>query len=283
MKMELTTIVKLEENLWAINEMDKTTMYLINGAEKVLLIDTGLGLTDLHQVIYSLCGDKPVAVINTHAHGDHNSGNYQFPCVYVGRFDEVYSHQPMSREEKELFHLLYFQEAAAQGYDLSKWTPGPAGEICTVRDGDVFDLGGYQLKVLEIPSHTLGSIALWEENMGWMFTGDVVLTWEVWGHLTQSILAPSASLVNYYQSLIKLSQYRDRIQCVFPSHGLAGAQPAGCSQYRLPAEILDIYREGIKSILDGTAETEDYFGKVENGKKTYFSIGGIVFQETRMG
>ena len=280
--MELTTIVKLEENLWAVNEMNKTTMYLINGAEKALLIDTGLGLTNLHQIIYERCGDKPVTVINTHAHGDHNSGNYQFPCVYVGRFDEVYSHEPMSEEGKELFWKLYFQEAAAQGYDLKQWTPGPAGEIRTVSDGDVFDLGGYRLKVLEIPSHTLGSVALWEENMGWMFTGDVVLTWEVWGHLTRSMLAPSASLVNYYQSLIKLSQYREQIKCIYPSHGLAGEQPAGCSQYRLPVKVLDIYREGIKSILDGTAETEDYFKWVENGKIVHFSIGGIVFQETRM-
>lgn len=280
--MELTTIVKLEENLWAVNEMNKTTMYLINGAEKALLIDTGLGLTNFHQIIYERCGDKPVTVINTHAHGDHNSGNYQFPCVYVGRFDEVYSHEPMSEEGKELFWKLYFQEAAAQGYDLKQWTPGPAGEIRTVSDGDVFDLGGYRLKVLEIPSHTLGSVALWEENMGWMFTGDVVLTWEVWGHLTRSMLAPSASLVNYYQSLIKLSQYREQIKCIFPSHGLAGEQPAGCSQYRLPVKVLDIYREGIKSILDGTAETEDYFKWVENGKIVHFSIGGIVFQETRM-
>lgn len=280
--MELTTIVKLEKNLWAINEMDKTTMYLINGAEKALLIDTGLGLTDLHQVIYDLCGEKPIDVINTHAHGDHNSGNYQFPCVYVGRFDEVYSHCHMSKEDKELFQFLYFQEAAAQGYDMSHWTPGPAGEVRTVRDGDVFELGGYRLKVLEIPSHTLGSVALWEENMGWMFTGDVVLTWEVWGHLTRSTLAPSASLTNYYQSLLRLSQYQDQIKCIFPSHGAAGEQPAGCSQYRLPVKILDIYREGIKSVLDGTAETEAYFGKVENGRQAHFPIGGIVFQETRM-
>ena len=63
--MNLTTIVKLENNLWAINEMDKTIMYLINGAEKALLIDTGFGITDLKQMIKALCGEKELYVINT--------------------------------------------------------------------------------------------------------------------------------------------------------------------------------------------------------------------------
>ncbi|MEZ3487720.1 MAG: MBL fold metallo-hydrolase [Lachnospiraceae bacterium] len=280
--MNLTTIVKLEDNLWAINEMDQTTMYLINGASKALLIDTGFGLTDLKKTIRSLCGDKPVIVINTHAHGDHNSGNYQFPCVYAGRFDEVYCQRPMGEEERALFIRMYFQDSIAGGYPMDQWTPGPSKETRTVKDGDLFELGDYCFEVLEIPSHTLGSVALWEESKGWMFTGDVVLTWEAWGHLTCGLLAPSASLVNYYQSLDRLSQFKERIRCIFPSHGHAGEQPAGCSRYRLPAEVLTVYRDGIKSILDGKAETEDYTGLVEDGKKADFSIGGIVFQETRM-
>ncbi len=280
--MELTTIVNLEENLWAMNEMDQTTMYLINGADKALLIDTGLGVTDLKHTIHNLCGDKQIIVVNTHAHGDHNSGNCQFPYVYAGRFDEVYCQRPMKKEDRELFLRMYFKEAAARGYQADQWAPGPSGEVRTVRDGDSFDLGGYSFTVLEIPSHTLGSIALWEPNKGWMFTGDVILTWEVWGHLTHSILAPSASLVDYYRSIVRLSEYKEQIKCIFPSHGHAGDQPAGCSQYRLPAEVLDVYREGIKSILDGTAQAEDYVGIVEDGKKVQFSIGGIVFKETRM-
>ena len=206
--MEWTTIVKLEENLWAINEMDQTTMYLINGASKALLIDTGLGVTDLKQTVYDLCGKKQIIVVNTHAHGDHNSGNYQFPCVYAGRFDEVYCQRPMKEEEKELFIRMYFQESIIRGYHMGEWTPGPAGEVRTLRDGDIIDLGGYSFEVLEIPSHTLGSIALWEADLGWMFTGDVILTWEVWGHLTHSVLAPSATLINYYRSIVRLSHYK---------------------------------------------------------------------------
>ena len=46
MKMQLFRIISLEEDLWAINEIDKTVMYVINGTERALLLDTGLGLTE---------------------------------------------------------------------------------------------------------------------------------------------------------------------------------------------------------------------------------------------
>lgn len=280
--MNLTTIVKLENDLWAINEMDKTIMYLINGAEKALLIDTGFGITDLKQMIKALCGDKEFYVINTHAHEDHNSGNNQFKCVYVGRFDEVYSHEKMNAEKKALFEGNYFSDAINQGYDIKKWNPEPCEHICTVKDGDEFDLGTYKFKVIEAPSHTLGSIVLWEENQGWMFTGDILLTWQVWGHLSNCFLAPSASLVNYYDSLLKLSKYKNKIKYIFPSHGMAENLPEGYSQYRLPASVLDIYIDGIKSIFNGTADIKDFDSIFEDGKEVLFSVGGIVFKENRM-
>ena len=66
--MQLFRIIPLEKDLWAINEIDKTVMYVINGTERALLLDTGLGLTDLKEEILKLCGEKPLFVVNTHAH-----------------------------------------------------------------------------------------------------------------------------------------------------------------------------------------------------------------------
>ena len=85
--MQLFRIIPLEKDLWAINEIDKTVMYVINGTERALLLDTGLGLTDLKEEVLKLCGEKSLIVVNTHAHVDHNSGNYQFEEVCVGRYE----------------------------------------------------------------------------------------------------------------------------------------------------------------------------------------------------
>ena len=53
--MQLFRIIPLEKDLWAINEIDKTVMYVINGTERALLLDTGLGLTDLKEEVLKLC------------------------------------------------------------------------------------------------------------------------------------------------------------------------------------------------------------------------------------
>ena len=58
--MQLFRIIPLEKDLWAINEIDKTVMYVINGTERALLLDTGLGLTDLKEEVLKLCGEKSV-------------------------------------------------------------------------------------------------------------------------------------------------------------------------------------------------------------------------------
>ena len=70
--MQLFRIIPLEKDLWAIYEIDKTVMFVINGTERALLLDTGLGLTDLKEEVLKLCGEKSLIVVNTHAHVDHN-------------------------------------------------------------------------------------------------------------------------------------------------------------------------------------------------------------------
>ena len=61
--MEIYKIVPLSDNLWAIDEIGKTVMYVVNGEEKALLLDTGFGFVPLREVVRSLCGEKPVASV----------------------------------------------------------------------------------------------------------------------------------------------------------------------------------------------------------------------------
>ncbi len=281
--MEFTKIVHLREDLWVINELDKTFLYLIKGAEKALLLDTGLGISDLHGIIDSICGPMPCIVINSHAHGDHNSGNFLFSCVHVGRFDEPYSHRQMSEEERLLSKEAYFTEAIENGYDFTAWKPGPAETMITVREGDLFDLGDHILRVIEIPGHTAGSIALLDEKYGWIFTGDTVLTWQTWGHLTDSILNPSVSLKNYWESIKKLRKITAKINTVFPSHGKRDGNPKGYTQYTLQPEIFEIYDEGIADIFAGRAQTEIFRSPWNHDALVaMFRIGGIVYNPKRL-
>ena len=79
---------KMRENVWALfqESMDGAGdlwMYVINGPERVLLIDTGFGVGDLKGLVQHLVGtEKEILVANTHHHYDHAYGNAQFDRCY---------------------------------------------------------------------------------------------------------------------------------------------------------------------------------------------------------
>jgi glyoxylase-like metal-dependent hydrolase (beta-lactamase superfamily II) len=193
--MQVLKTIQLAENLWVLDEICKTNMFVIKGDKCALLIDTGFGLSDLKQVVRGLCGDIPVKVINTHAHFDHDSGNNQFDTVMAGWYDEMAALWPLSDAEKFRCITNFFGPMMADGYDLIQWNPGPAKHIEPVSNGDRIDLGGVCLEIFETPGHTCGSISLFEPNLGWLFTGDMVLTWEVWGQLTRSAFGSSVCAI----------------------------------------------------------------------------------------
>lgn len=76
-------ISKLEDKVWVVETTDKTTMYIIEGNDKALLIDTGTKCANLDKVVGQIT-KKPLYVVLTHAHGDH-AGN-------IAYFDDIYLH-----------------------------------------------------------------------------------------------------------------------------------------------------------------------------------------------
>lgn len=275
--MDVFRVIPLRENLWAVSELEKTVMYVINGRDKALLLDTGFGLVNLPELVRSLCGDKPVFVVNSHAHADHSSGNNQFETVHVGAFDEPESHSSPDEKTRSKAHEMFFGEFEKAGGVLPAWNPGPAPEVNVLFEGDVIDLGGISLRVIEVPGHTRGSIALFEETLGWLFTGDLILTWEVWGQLEAS-----SALRVYQRSLEKLDALRGRVTAVFPAHWNED-NPYGYPSCQLPPEVLSIYAEGTARIVDGRDKGVPYDFWGRELRCAYFSVGGMVFDPARIG
>lgn len=278
-------ISQLDEKLWVIDEQQKVSLFVLNGSEKVLLIDTGSGMLDLHEEIRKFCGDKPVIAVNTHAHLDHILGNNQFQEVYIGRYDESEAYLP---EEVVLTgdEAAYFRDGMPDSC-LKNWHPGLTRQMRILKEDDVLDLGDMKVRVLEIPSHTKGSLAFFEEEKGWIFTGDIVLPWEAWGWLENSV-----PLKQYYESVQKLNRLGSKVKRVFPSHGQEALKIEGYSRYELPVNIFAIYEDGLRCILDGEYqyETFEYTGKIHGRdtkeipkRKVSFATGGIIFNPEKLG
>ncbi len=121
------TTTKLENNMWVLEASDHTDMFLVEGTDKALLIDTGTKIKGLDTIVSHIT-KKPLMVVITHAHGDHAGNINYFPEIWMHPADTV---------------------ILRKGY---------TGKIHFVKDGDIFDLGGTQIEVSHMPAHTPGSI-----------------------------------------------------------------------------------------------------------------------------
>ncbi len=166
-------ISKLEDQVWVIETTDKTTMYLIEGTKKALLIDTGTKCKNLDQVIRTIT-PKPLEVVITHAHGDHD-GN-------IAYFKEIYLHPA----DTVLLDKSY------------------KGKLHFVKDGDIFDLGGKKIEVCHMPAHTPGSIVLLDKQSGSCYSGDAFGSGQVWLQLR-----PYSPMRTYVESCKKMEKLMD--------------------------------------------------------------------------
>ena len=65
---------KVNENTWFITTLNGTLyMYLLEGRDKALLIDTAYGFGKLRDCVEKIT-DKPISVVNTHGHLDNVGG-----------------------------------------------------------------------------------------------------------------------------------------------------------------------------------------------------------------
>ena len=72
----MAEIIKINDNSWRIED-GFVRMFLLEGSDTALLVDTGATCPEARQIAESLTS-KPVALLNTHSDPDHVSGNGAF-------------------------------------------------------------------------------------------------------------------------------------------------------------------------------------------------------------
>lgn len=77
-------------------------------------------------------------------------------------------------------------------------------------DGDSIDLGGRTLRVLHTPGHSPGHMCFWEEDRGWLFTGDLVYKGTLFAHY------PSTDPADFLRSVTRLASLP--VCRIFPGH-----------------------------------------------------------------
>ena len=80
------TIEKVSDSITRITDITGVSMFLAEGTDGAVLIDTGCGIGDLKKVVDSLT-TKPVKVLLTHGHVDHALGAALFDEIYMSSLD----------------------------------------------------------------------------------------------------------------------------------------------------------------------------------------------------
>ena len=82
---EWFTVEKIDSQTFAISEYkhwEETHCYLLCGEESAVLIDTGLGVSNIREIVDNLT-KLPVMVVTTHIHWDHIGGHKYFDNIAV--------------------------------------------------------------------------------------------------------------------------------------------------------------------------------------------------------
>lgn len=151
-------IEPLADGLWALDEPGENSMYLVEGRDRAILIDTGVGTGPLMPALRRLT-DKPIDLALTHAHVDHMYRAGEFECVYLHPEDIAAWRWPL----KPLF------AAGCRLYSVPWTRLNPAKFIPL---GDVLDPGGCPLRVIHVPGDTPGSVIFQDDRHRALFTGD---------------------------------------------------------------------------------------------------------------
>ena len=232
MPFERANIIQIRPNVHLIDDAGDSTCYLITGSERALLVDSVNGYEDLKAITKTLT-DLPVIVVNTHGHGDHIYGN-----VY---FEEAWLHPA----DFALYDQFFGYAKDIMEQNNLKPCPVKALEI-----GQIFDLGGVQLEVVDLSGHTAGSIGLLDKDARIIYTGDGLNT-HLWMQLDHSL--PISTMLETFRKL-KAEHGQD---FDYVAHGH--------TKVLRDKEILDWMIQGCEDILAGRTEQDmdyQYFGGV---------------------
>ena len=218
-------IIQINSNTWRIED-GGVRFFLLTGTEKALLIDSGMMVNNAKEIAEALT-DLPVSLLNTHADRDHIGSNEQFENFFI------------HPEEESLYR-----------------SSGKPGRIIPIQEGDTIDLGNRELKIIGLPGHTPGSIAVLDVAARVLISGDPIQR-----HGRIFMFGPHRNMDMYIKSLEQLEKRKSEFDEIWPSH----------ADIPITTDTIKMLHDSAEEILAGkvTGKPEEMFGS----KITAYDLG----------
>jgi glyoxylase-like metal-dependent hydrolase (beta-lactamase superfamily II) len=233
-------IYEIRPTIFAIYEpyqYEEVISYLILGSDKSLLIDTGLGIGNIENVVREL-SSNPLIVINTHTHQDHIGDNWRFEQSLIGiqcEFSKKNFNDLFHEAQDEIKDSSIKEEYLPEDFNRQTYKVKPFCITKYISDGQIINLGNERdIHVIFTPGHTPDSLSFFDKIERVLFVGDTFYQGPVY------LYRPETNLEDYIQSLAKLVSVikANAIELIIPSHNIPNVNP----------ELLISAFEGIKTI-----------------------------------
>ncbi len=150
---------------FTFSPIQENTYVLYNDSKECIIIDPGCYFDEEKDTIKNFIYQKqlvPKFLLNTHCHLDHVFGNK----FIAEEYNLNLKTHPLEKGMLEL--------APTSGLMYNLPFDNYSGEIIPLVEGDVVKLGEDELKVIEAPGHSPGSICFYCEKQGFLIGGDVL-------------------------------------------------------------------------------------------------------------
>ena len=187
----------LQENCYVVSDDSRECVIIDCGAyydEESIAIDNYLRKQQL----------KPVHLLATHGHLDHNFGNAHLFRQYDLKVE-------ICAGDQQLVERLPQQAATLFGMEISDDQPS-VGRLLS--DGDSITFGQHTLQVIQTPGHSHGSCLFYCKEEGVVFSGDTLFRMSI-GRTD----FPEGSWQQMEQSLAKIAGTLPKDTVVYPGHG----------------------------------------------------------------
>jgi glyoxylase-like metal-dependent hydrolase (beta-lactamase superfamily II) len=217
----------------------RCNIWHVRGQTHDLIIDTGMGMRSLKKEVSRL-NEKPVICISTHCHFDHIGGAHEFECRLGHQSEqEIHANPTLANTAMTGFiRAETFEALPYEGFSHEDYKVQPAPLTGFLDEGDVLDLGNRHFNLLHLPGHSPGSIALFEEKTGILFSGDTIYDGDLYDSVYHS------DKIQYRESLRRLRE--------MPVNTIHGGHEKSFDKNRM-IKIIDDYLEGKGVISDPLA------------------------------
>lgn len=229
------TVEVIDDNTFAISEYkhwEETHCYLMCGTEKAVLIDTGLGVSNIRSVVDSLT-TLPIMTVITHAHWNYIGGHKYFEDIAVHEAEKEWLSVrfpiPLQVVKRNLMckPCDFPKDFMLEDYQIFTRTPQ-----YILHDGDYLDLGNRKLMVIHTPGHSPGHCCFYELDREYLFSGDLIYE----GCL--DAFYPSTDPQLFFQSVRKIQNLS--IERILPGH----------HQLSIPVDLIDRIENGFSKLSD---------------------------------